>query len=82
MKTVTLFMPAVHLVDLWNVIEAFRECGLTPVEPDEEVPVSRLESLLATVYAQLNKRLPTNGQIPAEQSAHVLYSWLLHAYDP
>ncbi|XP_041357964.1 dystrobrevin beta-like [Gigantopelta aegis] len=70
-----------HLVDIWNVIEAFRENGLNMVEPSFELNTTRIESLLTTIFTQLNKRLPINQQIAAEQSTSLLLNWLLSAYD-
>ena len=72
----------VFLVDIWNVIEAFRENGLNSFEPHAEVNVARLESLLTSVYYHLNKRLPTTSQINADYSLGLLINWLLSAYDP
>lgn len=74
--------PSVYLVDIWNVIEAFRENGLNSFEAQAEVNVARLESLLTTVYYHLNKRLPTTSQINTEYSLGLLMNWLLSAYDP
>ena len=46
------------LLDVWNVIEAFRENGLNHVEPDLSIPRAKLEALLASMYGALAKRLP------------------------
>lgn len=70
----------VHLVDIWNVIEAFRENGLNTLEPQNEVSVARLETLISSLYHNLNKRLPTNQQVPVDSRAHLLLNWLLAAY--
>lgn len=70
----------VHLVDIWNVIEAFRENGLNTLEPQSEVSVSRLETLVSSLYHNLNKRLPTAQQVPAESKAGLLLNWLIAAY--
>ena len=71
----------VFLVDIWNMIEAFRENGLNSLEPGAEVNHQRMEALLVTIFHGLNKRLPTATQINAEQSASLLQNWLLAAYD-
>lgn len=71
---------AVHLVDIWNVIEAFRENGLNTLEPTNEVSVARLETLISSLYHNLNKRLPTNQQVPVDSKAGLLLNWLLSAY--
>lgn len=69
-----------HLVDIWNVIEAFRENGLNTLEPANEVSVARLETLISSLYHNLNKRLPTNQQVPVDSKAGLLLNWLLSAY--
>lgn len=74
--------PPVHLVDIWNVIEAFRENGVNAMELGADLSVARLEMVLSTVFHQLNKRMPTTHQIGAEQSIGLLLNFLLAAYDP
>ncbi|XP_026282378.1 dystrobrevin alpha isoform X1 [Frankliniella occidentalis] len=69
-----------HQVDIWNVIEAFRENGLNTLEPQMEVNVSRLETLISSLYHNLNKRLPPAQQVHAESSSGLLLNWLLSAY--
>jgi hypothetical protein len=71
----------VHLVDIWNIIESFRENGLNAVESGTEVKISRIELLLSTVYHNLNKRLPVAQQIDTDKSIGLLLSFLLGAYD-
>lgn len=71
-----------HLVDIWNVIEAFRENGLSNMEPNAELAVARLEVVLSTIFYQLSKRMPTTHQINVEQSISLLLNFLLAAYDP
>uniref|UniRef100_A0A672IBB6 Dystrobrevin n=1 Tax=Salarias fasciatus TaxID=181472 RepID=A0A672IBB6_SALFA len=71
-----------HLVDIWNVIEAFRENGLNAMEPGGELSVARLEAVLSTIFYQLNKRMPTTHQIAVEQSVSLLLHFLLAAFDP
>jgi len=61
-----------HLVDIWNVIEAFRENGLNTLEPQSEVSVARLETLVSSLYHNLNKRLPTAQQVPVDSKAGLL----------
>jgi hypothetical protein len=68
-------------VDIWNVIEAFRENGLNSMEHRFEVPLERLESLLSNIFYGLNKRLPTNSQIDAESSVTMFLNWMISAYD-
>ncbi|XP_072536370.1 dystrobrevin alpha isoform X2 [Salminus brasiliensis] len=71
-----------HLVDIWNVIEAFRENGLNTMDLNTEFTVARLEAILSTIFHQLNKRMPTTHQISVEQSTLLLLNFLLAAYDP
>ncbi|XP_034039989.1 dystrobrevin alpha isoform X8 [Thalassophryne amazonica] len=71
-----------HLVDIWNVIEAFRENGLNSMDLTAELTVSRLEVVLSTIFYQLNKRMPTTHQINVEHSISLLLNFLLAAYDP
>ncbi|XP_041045579.1 dystrobrevin alpha isoform X14 [Carcharodon carcharias] len=70
-----------HLVDVWNIIEAFRENGLNTMDPNAELSVTRLEAIISTILYQLNKRLPTTHQINVEQSISLLLNFLLAAYD-
>ncbi|XP_023259535.1 dystrobrevin alpha isoform X10 [Seriola lalandi dorsalis] len=71
-----------HLVDIWNVIEAFRENGLNTMDLNADLSVARLEMVLSTIFYQLNKRMPTTHQINVEQSISLLLNFLLAAYDP
>ncbi|KAE8598699.1 hypothetical protein XENTR_v10016905 [Xenopus tropicalis] len=70
-----------HLVDIWNIIEALRENSLNNVDPNVELNVARLEAVLSTVFFQLNKRMPTTHQINVEQSISLMLNFLLTAYD-
>lgn len=80
--TVGLFAPlAVHLVDVWNMIEAFRDNGLNTLDHSAEINVSRLETILSSIYYQLNKRLPTTHQINVEQSIGLLLNFMVATYD-
>ncbi|XP_055084477.1 dystrobrevin alpha isoform X3 [Periophthalmus magnuspinnatus] len=71
-----------HLVDIWNVIEAFRESGLNSTDMNTELSVARLEVVLSTMFYQLNKRMPTTHQIGVDQCIGLLLNFLLAAYDP
>ena len=77
-----LSLYTVHLVDIWNVIEALRENALNNVDPNMELSVARLEAVLSTIFYQLNKRMPTTHQIQVEQSISLLLNFLLAAFDP
>ncbi|KFD70801.1 hypothetical protein M514_01246 [Trichuris suis] len=70
-----------HLVDIWNVIESFRENGLNALEYKTEVKASRIELLLSTIYHNLNKRLPVSQQIDSNLTIRLLNSFLVAAYD-
>jgi len=72
---------AVYLVDIWNMIEAFREAGLSSLDCADEVPLNVLEMLLTCVFCALNKRLPNSAQIDVADSMHSLFSFLVCAYD-
>lgn len=67
-------------IDIWNVIEAFRENGLNTLEPQTEVNVSRLETLVSSLYHNLNKRLPLAQQVHVESHSSLLLNWLLSIY--
>ncbi|KAE9554082.1 hypothetical protein FO519_002724 [Halicephalobus sp. NKZ332] len=71
----------VHLVDIWNMIESFRENGLNAMSPSAHLKISRLELLLTSVFHSLNKRLPTAQHIDTDKSISTLLSFLLGAYD-
>ena len=71
-----------HQVDIWNVIEAFREYNLNCMSHHTEVPLKTLETLLASLFLSLNNRLSTKLQIDADDSIGLLYDWLQSAYDP
>lgn len=72
---------SVYLVDIWNMIEAFREAGLSSLDCADEVPLSALEVLLTCVFCALNKRLPNSAQIDVTDSVQSLFSFLVCAYD-
>ncbi|XP_065114701.1 dystrobrevin alpha isoform X3 [Paramisgurnus dabryanus] len=71
-----------HLVDIWNIIEVFRENRLNTMDLSTEFSVSHLQAILSTIFYQLNKRLPTTHQINVDQSISFLLNFLLAAYDP
>ena len=70
----------VHALDIWNVIEAFREQGLHALEPSSELSVARLETLLCSLYHSLNKRAPPTQQAHVDVCTSLLLNWLLAAY--
>lgn len=71
-----------HLVDIWNMIEAFRENGLNVLEPRAEMSLPRARGLVASIYYQLNKRLPHSQQVDVSQCISLLLNWLLATYEP
>uniref|UniRef100_A0A4W5PGT6 Dystrobrevin, beta b n=1 Tax=Hucho hucho TaxID=62062 RepID=A0A4W5PGT6_9TELE len=70
-----------HLVDVWNMNEAFRDSGMNTLDHNAEINVSRLETILSSIYYQLNKRLPTMHQINVEQSISLLLNFMVATYD-
>ncbi|XP_052103144.1 dystrobrevin beta-like isoform X2 [Mytilus californianus] len=72
---------SLSVVDIWNIIEAFRENGLNTLEPDSELNSSRVESVLNSIYVHLNKRLPLSQQVDSNQCVQMLLNWLVGAYD-
>ncbi|KAK4885532.1 hypothetical protein RN001_001803 [Aquatica leii] len=71
---------SLHAVDIWNVIEAFREQGLHAMDPTSELSVARLETLLCSLYHSLNKRAPPTQQTHVDVCSSLLLNWLLAAY--
>ncbi|KAM4042626.1 LOW QUALITY PROTEIN: dystrobrevin beta-like [Anomaloglossus baeobatrachus] len=70
-----------HLVDIWNMIEAFRDNGPEHAGSHGEMNVSRLETIISSIYYQLNKRLPSTHQISVDQSISLLLNFMIAAYD-
>ncbi|KAM4601563.1 dystrobrevin beta-like isoform 2-T2 [Polymixia lowei] len=70
-----------HLIDVYNVIEAVRDAGLNAVELNASISVTRLENLVSSLFNQLSKRLPTTHTINPRQSAALLVDFLLAAVD-
>jgi hypothetical protein len=71
----------VHLIDLWNVIETFRDNSLHTLDINSEIDISKIESCIHNMYIQLNKRLAFNQHINVETQTHLLLAWLLNLYD-
>ena len=78
---VSLFLFAVDQVDIWNIIECFRENGLNTLEADTELNASRVEAIITSIFLQLNKRIPVSRQVDVQSSVNMLLNWLLSAYD-
>lgn len=71
----------VHLIDIYNVIEAIRDAGLNAIELHAAISPTRLENLLSSLFNQLSKRLPTTHPIDARESTALLLQFLLAAVD-
>ena len=71
----------VYLVDVFNMIEAFRENGLNTLDHNTELHETRLEAIVSSIFYALNKRLPTTHYIDVERSISLITNWLLYAYD-
>ncbi|XP_014214877.1 dystrobrevin beta [Copidosoma floridanum] len=69
-----------HNVDIWNVIEAFRENSLNTFDPSSTLGVSRLETLLSSLFHALNKRVPVSQHAKVDATTALLMNWLLAAY--
>nr|XP_046229648.1 dystrobrevin, beta a isoform X10 [Scatophagus argus] len=70
-----------HLIDIYNVIEAVRDAGLNAVELNAGISMTRLENLVSSLFNQLSKRLPTTHTINPRESAAMLVEFLLAAVD-
>uniref|UniRef100_A0A3Q1JGH2 Dystrobrevin n=1 Tax=Anabas testudineus TaxID=64144 RepID=A0A3Q1JGH2_ANATE len=76
------FAPIImHLIDIYNVIEAVRDAGLNAVELNAGISVTRLENLVSSLFNQLSKRLPTTHTINPRESTVLLVEFLLAAMD-
>ncbi|CAB4055725.1 unnamed protein product [Lepeophtheirus salmonis] len=66
-----------HHIDIWNMIESFRENGLNDNAREGNVTLGegRLRSLVTSLYVNLGKRLPPGPAIRDE--GDVLFSWLM-----
>ncbi|XP_076004797.1 dystrobrevin beta-like isoform X2 [Genypterus blacodes] len=70
-----------HLIDIYNVIEAVRDAGLNAVELDAGISVTRLENLVSALFNQLSKRMPTTHTIDPRESTVLLVDFILAAVD-
>ncbi|XP_023203957.1 dystrobrevin beta-like isoform X3 [Xiphophorus maculatus] len=70
-----------HLIDIYNVIEAVRDAGLNAVELNAGISVTRLENLVSSLFNQLSKRLPTTHIINPQESTILLVEFMLAAVD-
>uniref|UniRef100_A0A3B5MNY2 Dystrobrevin, beta a n=1 Tax=Xiphophorus couchianus TaxID=32473 RepID=A0A3B5MNY2_9TELE len=76
-----ILVELVHLIDIYNVIEAVRDAGLNAVELNAGISVTRLENLVSSLFNQLSKRLPTTHIINPQESTILLVEFMLAAVD-
>lgn len=72
---------SLNLVDIWNMIEAFRENGLNTLSLSDELSLSKVEAILSSIFYQLNKRLPSSHQINIDQALVATSNFMQIAYD-
>ncbi|KAG1671519.1 Dystrobrevin beta [Nymphon striatum] len=70
-----------HLIDIWNVIEAFRENCFNTLDSKSDVSIPKMETLIRSMFSQLNKRLPCPQQIDIDSSTSLFLKWFASAYD-
>ncbi|KAM8847295.1 dystrobrevin, beta a isoform 1-T2 [Synchiropus picturatus] len=70
-----------HLINIYNVIEAVRDAGLNAVELHAGISTLRLENLVSSLFVQLSKRLPTTFTINPRECAVLLVEFILAAVD-
>ncbi|XP_061125941.1 dystrobrevin beta-like isoform X7 [Syngnathus typhle] len=70
-----------HLIDIYNVIEAVRDAGLNAVELNTGISVTRLENLVSSLFNQLSKRLPTTHPIKPRESTVLFVDFILAAIE-
>ncbi|XP_055362469.1 dystrobrevin, beta a isoform X2 [Betta splendens] len=70
-----------HLIDIYNVIEAVRDAGLNAVDLHAGISVTRLENLVSSLFNQLGKRLPTTHTIDPRESTVLLVEFMLAAIE-
>lgn len=69
------------MVDIYNIIEAFRDNALNTLSHTEEIDEPRLESIIQSIYFTLYKRLPSTENFDLERCIVLLTQWIMHAYD-
>ncbi|XP_057303270.1 dystrobrevin beta-like isoform X2 [Hydractinia symbiolongicarpus] len=72
---------SLYLVDIYNIIEAFRENGLNTLDHSAELDEPRLECIIASIYYALYKRLPSTHAVDVENCIEILTQWIMHTYD-
>ena len=56
-------------IDIWNLIEAFRETGWHTMDPSAKIGEEDLNALIKALYDALQKRLPPSTTATAENAA-------------
>ena len=70
-----------HLIDLWNVIESFRDTNLSAMDLYAELDAQHVEIFIRNMYVELNKRLSYEQHVNVELQKSLLLAWLLNLYD-
>uniref|UniRef100_A0A3Q3DCF6 Dystrobrevin, beta a n=1 Tax=Hippocampus comes TaxID=109280 RepID=A0A3Q3DCF6_HIPCM len=81
MDLILLPLELLHLIDVYNVIEAVRDAGLNAVELNAGISVTRLENLVSSLFNQLSKRLPTTHPIKPRESTVLFVDFILAAIE-
>ena len=55
-------MTYLYHIDIWNMIEAFREGGLNGMDPSAKLTEAKVQSLINALYDGLQKRLPPSTE--------------------
>jgi hypothetical protein len=71
----------VHLIDLWNLIENFRDNNLHTLDVLNEIEFEKIELCIHNMYSQLNKRLAFNHHINVDNQTQLLLAWIFNLYD-
>jgi hypothetical protein len=72
----------VHLIDLFNMIETFRDNSLHTMDTQTaELDQSKLECIIQSMYTKLNMRLSMSQQVNVDAMTTLLTCWLVNVYD-
>ncbi len=69
------------MIDLWNIIETFRDNNIHTLELGADIEAARLETCIQNMYIELNKRLAFSQHINVDAQTQLLTAWLLSLYD-
>lgn len=78
------------LVELWRLLETFRELGLHMTDPTSSLNRQGTEHLLNRIYAVITPLCiekgmapnETNAQLVVTQASEILLGWLTYILDP